>query len=129
ANVSVPHDQTNGSATLTIPDGCTWTVTSNASWISVTSGGTGTGRATVNYTAAANPGSSTRSGTLAIAQQTFTVTQDGAPCNAALSPTSQDFPASGGSGTVSVGMPDGCAWESSASGFVTMNNMSGVGPG
>jgi len=129
ANVSVPLDETNGSATLTIRDGCSWTVASNASWIGVTSGGTGTGPATVNYTAAANPGSSTRNGTLTIAQQTFTVTQDGAPCHATLSPASQDFPAGGGSGMVSVGMPDGCAWESSASGFVTMTNGSGIGSG
>ena len=54
--------------------GCTWTATSNASFIVVNSGSTGNGTATVGLTVAENTGD-TRTGTLTIAGQTVTVTQ------------------------------------------------------
>src|SRR5262245_20054656 len=47
----------------------TWTATSNASWITVTSGATGIGNGTVNYSIAANTGVA-RNGTITIAGQT-----------------------------------------------------------
>ena len=57
--------------------GCGWTAGSNASWLSITSGGSGTGNGTVSYSVAANPYTLPRSGTLTIAGQTFTLTQNG----------------------------------------------------
>jgi hypothetical protein len=53
---------------------CSWTATSNASWITITSGGSGTGNGTVSYSVAANSGL-TRTGTITIGGQTFTITQ------------------------------------------------------
>ncbi|MBI1763742.1 MAG: hypothetical protein HYR56_20135 [Acidobacteria bacterium] len=53
---------------------CNWTATSNAAWLTLTAGATGVGTGTVNYTVAANAGA-TRTGTLTVAGQTFTVTQ------------------------------------------------------
>jgi hypothetical protein len=64
-----------GSVNVTTTSGCGWTAGSNAAWISVTGGGSGSGA--VNYTVAVNPGFSSRTGTLTIAGQTFTVTQAG----------------------------------------------------
>jgi hypothetical protein len=55
---------------------CDWTATSNASWLTVTSGASGTGNGTVGFNVAANTGAQ-RTGTVSIARQTFTVTQDG----------------------------------------------------
>jgi hypothetical protein len=55
---------------------CTWTATSDVSWITVGTSG-GSGSATVNYIVAANSGIGTRTGTLTIAGQTFTVSQAG----------------------------------------------------
>jgi Pro-kumamolisin, activation domain/Bacterial Ig-like domain (group 3)/Putative binding domain, N-terminal len=59
--------------------GCSWAASSNASWLTITSGTSGTGDGTVGYSFTANPGTSARIGTLTIAGQTFTVTQAGGP--------------------------------------------------
>jgi hypothetical protein len=64
----------SGSVTVTTQTGCTWTAVSNASWITITSGNSGNGSGTVQYAAAANAGG-TRTGTVTIAGQTFTVIQ------------------------------------------------------
>lgn len=61
---------------------CTWQAVSNASWITVDSGGVGFGTSAVNYTVALNSGSSSRMGTITIGGQTYTVTQSGSPAPA-----------------------------------------------
>jgi Viral BACON domain/Putative binding domain, N-terminal len=60
---------------VTTQSGCTWTAVSNASWITITSGSSGTGNGTVNFTVAANTTGSDRTGTLTIAGRPFTVTE------------------------------------------------------
>jgi hypothetical protein len=67
----------NGSVAVTAGFGCAWSAESNASWLSITSGASGNGNGTVNYTVAMHTGASPRSGTLTIAGQTFTVNQAG----------------------------------------------------
>ncbi len=67
-------------AVTTSLSSCAWTATSNNSWITVTSGSSGTGNGTVNYSVAANSGL-TRTGTITIGGQTFTVTQASANAN------------------------------------------------
>jgi hypothetical protein len=54
--------------------GCAWTATSNASWIHITSGASGTDDGTVNYTVDRNNGDA-RTGTITAAGRTFTVNQ------------------------------------------------------
>jgi uncharacterized protein (TIGR03437 family) len=77
-----PSSATVGAAggAKTIPviagNGCGWTIESNVPWISITSGSFFSGSGTVSYTVAVDTGA-TRSGTLSIAGQTFTVTQAG----------------------------------------------------
>ena len=53
---------------------CSWTASSNASWLTITAGASGTGSGTVNYSIATNPAAA-RSGTMTIAGHTFTVDQ------------------------------------------------------
>ncbi|MCW5980888.1 MAG: hypothetical protein KIT09_22595 [Bryobacteraceae bacterium] len=66
-----------GSVAVTAGAGCAWTAVSNdGTWLTVTSGASGSGNGTVGYSAAANGGSE-RQGTITIAGQTFTVTQAG----------------------------------------------------
>ena len=55
-----------------------WTATSNASWLTITGGASGTGNGTVLYTVAANAGSE-RIGTLTIGGRTFPVSQGEKP--------------------------------------------------
>ncbi len=65
---------------ITTSAGVSWTAVSNAPWITVgTPSGVGSG--TVNYTVAAYTGVTTRTGTLIIGSQTFTISQTGADVN------------------------------------------------
>ncbi len=67
----------SGSVNVTAAGACAWTAASNASWITVSYGATGAGYGTVGYAVSANTSTGSRSGTLTIARQTFTVTQAG----------------------------------------------------
>jgi len=73
ANLSRP-DAAQGTVSVTAGAGCAWTATSNASWITVASGATGTGNGQVLLTFPANTGPM-RTGTVTIATRTFTLTQ------------------------------------------------------
>ena len=63
----------NGSFNVTTQTGCSWTATTAASWVHVTSGG-GTSSGSVSYTVDANTGAA-RTGTITVDDQTYTVTQ------------------------------------------------------
>lgn len=67
----------SASVTVTTQAGCNWTAVSNNSFITVTSGASGTGSGTVSYSVAANT-STARSGSLTIAGLTHSVSQAGA---------------------------------------------------
>ncbi|MEA2203973.1 MAG: hypothetical protein QOE77_749 [Blastocatellia bacterium] len=64
-----------GTANVIIGPVCAWAAVSNDAFITITSGSAGVGNGTVQYTVAPNPGEA-RVGTMTIAGQTFTVTQD-----------------------------------------------------
>jgi hypothetical protein len=67
----------SGSITVSAGSGCTWTAVSNAPWIVVTAGATGSGNGTVQFTFAANTTVMPRSGTITIGGRQFTITQAG----------------------------------------------------
>ena len=66
-----------GSINVMADAGCAWTASSSDSWISITSGGSGTGDGKANYSLAANASANPRTGTITIAGQPFAVTQFG----------------------------------------------------
>lgn len=99
-----------GSVAVTATDGCGWTAVSSVPWVTITSGSSGTGNGTVNYTVAQNSTGSPRSGTMTIAGQTFTVNQSAAGCDYAIAPTSDAYEVTGGSGSINVTTASGCAW-------------------
>ncbi len=80
ASASVPVTGYNGSFGVIAGSGCAWTASSTVTWISVTSGASGTGSGTVGYSVATNTGAA-RSGTITAGGQTFTVNQAGAPAS------------------------------------------------
>jgi hypothetical protein len=91
---SHPTSGGTGSVGVTSGTGCTWTAVSNVpSWVTITSGGSGSGNGTVNYSVAANTGQQ-RTGTLTLGGQTFTVTQSAAP--ETISTPSLSGPSGGG---------------------------------
>jgi uncharacterized protein (TIGR03437 family) len=118
------------SINVTTQSNCDWTATSNAPWVTITSGTGGKGNGTVNFTVAANPGT-VRTTTITVAGQTFTVTQAGASCDYSIAPTSQSFELLGGSGIVNVTAPIGCAWAATSNfNFITITSgSSGNGNG
>ena len=66
----------SASVAVTAPVGCSWTAVSNASWITITAGGTGSGNGTVEYSVAPYTGQpGNRNGTMTIAGQRFSVKQ------------------------------------------------------
>ena len=93
--------------------GCAWTATPDVSWLSITSGASGSGNGMVKITVAANTGAA-RTGTVTVATETITVNQ-AAPCSFAVSPTSASSGAAGGAGTpITVATTSGCAWTASS---------------
>jgi len=112
-SASVAASGATGSVGVSAAAGCTWTASSAASWLTVTSGASGNGPGTVGYAAAANTSTSARTGTLTIAGQTFSVTQGAAPCSYSLSPTSAAVAAGGGTASATVTTSSNCAWTAS----------------
>lgn len=64
------------SSIVTTTSSCTWTATSSVTWITLTVGASRTGSGTVTYSVDANISTSSRTGTLTVAGQTITVTQN-----------------------------------------------------
>jgi hypothetical protein len=76
-SASQPASGGTGSVSVTASAGCNWTAVSNAAFITITAGSSGTGNGTVTYSVANNTATTSRTGTLTIAGLTFTVTQAG----------------------------------------------------
>jgi len=69
-------DGGSGSVMVTAPDGCAWTAASNATWITITAGASGSGTGQVSYSVAQYTGKPrNRNGTMTIAGQTFSIKQ------------------------------------------------------
>ena len=97
---------------VTAGAGCAWTSTSHAFWLTITSGTSGTGNGTVGFSVAANT-STSRTGTMTIAGQSFTVNQ--AACTYEIDRTSQTIGSDGGVGApVTVTTLAGCPWAATA---------------
>ncbi len=116
----------SGTVTVTTTTGCDWTALSNNSWIHVTSGSPGNGSGTVGYSVDSFTGTGSRTGTMTIAGQTFTVTQSG--CTYSLSPASQSFNYNGGANSFTV-TTNGTACPWTAAETLDWVAASGSGPG
>lgn len=134
-SVSVGAAGGDGTIFLTTGETCTWSLGSNANWISVPYllGVTPTGSAPVPFKIGTNPFTSPRTGTATIAGITFTVTQAGTPvCGAnSLTPASISLGHLADSGTIFVTAPAGCPWSVvTGSSFISFPGAtSGTGPG
>jgi hypothetical protein len=117
------------SVTVTAAAGCAWTAVSNAPWLAVTAGASGTGTGPVQVDVQANTGPG-RSGTATIAGQTFTVTQDSG-CTYGVAPDNVPQPAAGGTFRVDVTTTGACTWTavSAAPWLSVTSGASGTGNG
>jgi hypothetical protein len=130
-NASYPAGGSSGNTVaVTANTGCAWTAVSNNAWITITSGASGTGNGTVTYNVASTTSSTSRTGTMTIAGNTFMVTQAG--CGAfTITPTSRTVPRAAGTGSIAVDMSGGCAWTAvSNNAWITITSgASGTGSG
>jgi hypothetical protein len=116
---------------LTCANGCSWTATSNNSWINLTSATSGTGNYFLTYIVRDNFTGSPRQGTLTIAGLTYTIIQGagGGECFTSLTPTSGAFPTAGGNGTLNISTSSQCTWQAVSNvNWVTITS-SGMGIG
>ena len=88
-----------GTVTVTTQTGCPWTASSGVSWLTITSGKSGTGNGTINYSVVANTGTSSRTASSTFARNQFTVTQQAGTTGTQSSVVIDD----GQSGTTTVG--------------------------
>jgi hypothetical protein len=65
----------SGSVNVNSPSGCQWTATSNASWLTISSGASGTGNGTVLFLAGYNITKTQRTGTLTVAGYQINLTE------------------------------------------------------
>ncbi len=78
AGQSIASGGGNGSINVTATGDCPWTATSDASWITITSGASGNGNGTVTFSV--SPTTAPRSGAVTVAGQTFIVWQEFSSC-------------------------------------------------
>ena len=99
ASQSVVAGGGTGSTAVTAPTGCAWTgVSNNAGMVDGDERREWQRQWRGRLCASSNPNTSTRTGTIIIGGQTFSVTQAAAACTYALSPASQSVVAGGGTG-------------------------------
>jgi YVTN family beta-propeller protein len=128
---SAAYGQGGGPGTIAVSaqSGCPWTAASNAGWIAISSGASGSGGGVVTYNVSPNANAAPISGSLTIAGQTFTVSETGVSCSYTFSSTGTSIAAIGGAGTVNITAPSGCAWTltSDASWITLTSGISGSG--
>ncbi|WP_027183630.1 M6 family metalloprotease domain-containing protein [Desulfovibrio inopinatus] len=90
--------------------GCEWTARSNAPWMTITSASSGTGTATILFYVDENTSTTPRSGTLTIADMTYTLTQQGVSCEYTISPTASEISAEYRVQGLSLYTNDACSW-------------------
>jgi WD40 repeat protein len=102
----------SGLVNVSAPAGCHWTAVSRVSWITINGANSGTGNGVIRYTATG--GSSSMTGLLIVAEQTFPIHLGADPCTYKLSPASADWSPAGGTGATGVQTPGGCGWTASS---------------
>jgi hypothetical protein len=126
-SVSVGASASSGTIQVTGPQGCAWTATTGAPWITVAAPG-GSGDGQVQFSVAANAGPS-RNTSLSIAGHAVAVTQ-ASGCTYTVGPITQDVPGNGGGGAASIATASGCPWTASSNAsWITLTTSSGSGPG
>lgn len=107
-DANYPTEGGSGVINVTAPAGCHWNAVSRVSWIKITGPSSGTGNGVVSYTATG--GSSSMTGLLIVAEQSFAIHLGSDSCTYTLTSTSADWSPAGGSGATGVQTPGGCGW-------------------
>ena len=113
-----------------IGSGCNWTASASQPWISITSGGTGTGPGTIGFALQPNTGALVRTATIAIGNRLFQISQAGT-CAYSLSPLSVSTGGSASTSNVLVFTTIGCSWTAASNDpwLSVASGQSGTGSG
>jgi len=105
-----------GSGTLTVSTtrDCTWTVSTDSSWVTISGSQNGQGGASLPFTVAPNPVPSARSGAIAVGAARVALNQAGAPCTYALSRAADTIDSAGGRLAFAVTTLTGCSWSAAS---------------
>ncbi len=130
---SPPAGGGQGVVEITTPAGCNYETSSGASWISVTSGGSGAASGTLVYSVEPNSTTQPRSASLNIGGQTFLINQAPLPCSVTVNTAGlgSPFGPSGTTGTIGVTTNGAnCTWTAlSGDAWATVTPSSGTGNG
>ena len=115
---------------VSAPDACAWTATTDAGWVTISEGRSGTGNGTVRMVIPANSGAP-RTAIVTIAGQAFTLTQHGPQCTNSIQPTSRRVGSGAADLSVAVNAGAGCTWTASSDvpWISVTEGQSGVGTG
>ena len=123
----------SGSVVVSTQASCPWSAASNASWVVLTSSGSGSGNAPVTFEVRENFSATTRQGTITAAGQEITIIQNafGSNCSYAIAPGSAAFSTGGGTGSITVTTSAGCSWQAASdSSWITITSgPTGIGGG
>jgi hypothetical protein len=109
------------------PAGCAWTAQSQAGWVTIASGSSGTGAGVVRVSVAPTEGPG-RTGAVTVAGVGVTVTQ-ASGCRVSAEPASLEAPAAGGTSAVAVRTAAGCPWSAASDvDWIAIPQSSGAGP-
>ena len=113
SDASWPANGGAGAVKVSTPVGCSYSTVTGPSWITVTSGGTGSGTGTLLYSVDPNSTTQPRSGALIIGGTIFQINEQALACSVSLD-TSQlgsPFGSGGGSGAIAVTTNgSNCSW-------------------
>ena len=127
-NASFPAAGGSSSIRISTNRECTWSVQSDAAWLTLSSPVSGQGAASVDYAVGANPDPPSRSARIRIDDQQLVISQEGTPCEYRLSSTGESLDQSGGERTIRVSAGSvQCRWSAVAD--VTWIRIAGEGGG
>ena len=129
SNASFTANGGTGTITVQGPTSCDRSATSDVSWMRITSGASGEGNGTINFTVDANTTRQSRIGNIRVNNAYLvTITQQANTCVVTLNPTQTSGNINGGSGTFAVSST--CAWTAvSKTEWVRLLTNSGTGSG
>jgi hypothetical protein len=104
-----------GTVTVSTARDCTWTVATEAGWVSITGARSGQGEASIPFSVLSNPVPSPRSGEIVVVSQRVQLSQAAAPCQFSLSRSGDRIAAAGGRLSFDVSTLSGCGWSASTS--------------
>jgi hypothetical protein len=94
---------------------CTWTVSTDTNWVTISGARSGQGEASIGYSIAANPVPSPRAGAIAVESDRVEITQAAAPCRFSLSRSGDSIGFAGGRLAFDLTTLTGCSWSTSVS--------------